>query len=850
MTQEQHDFKENELIPSMFEALDRAFPEMDFRRKGNKWESKCHLDGTKDRQGKAITVVYEDSKYCAKDLAREENKGIIDLYMEHNGLAFWDAMEALAKTYCLNFPRENRQEWEAQERIYQARERAKDTFKAALWNGSQEAQEVLDYLHGRKWTDGEIKAAELGLITPEVRSTLPDGEKYKGWYQVGDKWMDGVEQRTHTLVIPYRSGSRLLGFKFREPRRDLRTGQKYTNTKGLEKNKGFFGIGIGITDLTIVEGELDALHAQVKGGRNVVAITGKAIAQGQLDDAIRRARNHTLERITLLLDGDEAGQGEVLHNLDILEPTGAEVYVAALPDGEGKDTDEYLGEHAHTIEEWQALVDNESLPSYLYRYKVMADEYVGLAEAQGKVLNDKQRSEYLNKVTKILTAPYFKPQNAPRIYAYLEMNAQALEVDVDGLKAYISQAYERSQAKNRRDEAIKASKAIQELIGQGRIDEALEKMRTTAAQQNLQDKAVQFEKAFATMEPQQWEKYLSETRDGIPTGYKFSQGNHTEPLTLNPGLTFVCGYRGHGKTSFLNNIALNEAKRNIQLGNGKSVLYFSYEVDKRRLATDLLNTFVNDPGISHHPADTILSYFKGKGAQYFKDGESGDHYKDFLTKKNVFLSQYLNGPLVIVEENYKVEELLKAIRYYLSKHKVSIVCLDYAQLIYSEEYARQRTEEIKKVVNDIKDFANKANLPFVLAAQFNRDVNSPVSVDTKNIGEGGDFERIADTCIGLFNLKELHPVVKPAGEESEAKKLLKKMGFYQGLTDTEIELKPIEGKLFVRLMKRRYGYYPLDTILEWNGLTKFIKPNDPQALDIATQNVFFDGEGEGELSAF
>ena len=44
------------------------------------------------------------------------------------------------------------------------------------------------------------------------------------------------------------------------------------------------------------------------------------------------------------------------------------------------------------------------------------------------------------------------------------------------------------------------------------------------------------------------------------------------------------------------------------------------------------------------------------------------------------------------------------------------------------------------------------------------------------------------------------------------------------------ELKPIPGKLFVRLMKRRYGYFPLDTVLEWEGRTKYIKPNYPEAL--------------------
>ena len=359
-------------------------------------------------------------------------------------------------------------------------------------------------------------------------------------------------------------------------------------------------------------------------------------------------------------------------------------------------------------------------------------------------------------------------------------------------------------------------------------------MRETASTQGAQDRATEYSKIFAPVRSSELDSYLSEIPEGIPTGITFKEGRNEEKLSLNSGLTFICGYRGHGKTSFLNNIALNEVRRNIALQTGKSVLYFSYEVDKRRLITDLLNTYVNDPKLQRTktPIDAIHSYFKGHGGRFFSSQTRADgrsHYDHFLARKEEFSRDYLeSGNLIIVDENYKVGQLLEAIRYYLSIYTPSIVCIDYAQLIYSEDYSRQRTEEIKKVVNDIKDFANKEGIPFVLAAQFNREVYSPVSVDTRNIGEGGDFERIADTCIGLFNLKELKPLggtKTSKDEETEAKKLLSR------LTGENItELSPRPNKLFVRLMKRRYGYYPLDTLLEWEGRTKKITLNDEAEL--------------------
>jgi hypothetical protein len=65
------------------------------------------------------------------------------------------------------------------------------------------------------------------------------------------------------------------------------------------------------------------------------------------------------------------------------------------------------------------------------------------------------------------------------------------------------------------------------------------------------------------------------------------------------------------------------------------------------------------------------------------------------------------------------------------------------------------------------------------------------------------------------------------------------------------ELKPVDGKLFVRLMKRRYGYYPLDTILDWTGVTKYIKPNDPEQLSTDPKELdLFEGDPESLDSGF
>lgn len=815
---ELQNFIEYDLLPAMFERIDVVFPELEFRRKGDKWESKYHLDGEKDGGNKVVSYVYGNTKFMAVDHAREK-VGLINLYMRLNGKEFIPAVKELAEVCGLSLPSSDSKQWREYEERQANREKADAAFVAALWEDSEQAGKVRDYLHSRYWTDELIAKAGLGLITPAIRDSLRDSQDYK---------VGGIGT-THILAIPYRNGSRLFGFKFREVTPQPTTKTKYLNSKGLSKSQGFLGIGVGVKDIVIVEGDLDALHAQAMGANNVVATAGNGVSVAQINDAIRRGA----ERFTLLFDNDRSGRGFVIPAIEEIQKTGKSIWVASFPDGV-KDLDEYLGRHS--IEEFQREIVDAAEPYHLYLLQRIIEKFAEAEKKNGEFTR-KDREDFFNEVASILNSRHIKPYEREDIFARLERAQADLSFNMDDFREWANQDYLRMQETKRTEAITAAVTKIQEAVAAGRNDEAIELMQATATEQRARERAVEYAQVFRPIPPGGYATFLSEIKEGIPTGFIFEQGQLRERLTLNAGLTFICGYRGHGKTSFLNNIALNEAKRNVALGNGKSVLYFSYEVDKRRLIIDLLNTFVNDAEMSLNPSNTIHSYFKGHGDKWFRRG--GTHYENFRAKKDEFFRGLLgSGALVVVDENYRVERLLDAIKYYISTREVSIVCIDYAQLIYSEDYSRQRTEEIKKVVNDIKDFANKQGIPFVLAAQFNREVDSPASVDTKNIGEGGDFERIADTCIGLFNLKELHSLPKNKYEEDTARALLNGLGL--SLPNGE-SLKPIQGKLFVRLMKRRYGYYPLDTILEWEGRTKYITPNDPDALSPqAEQGGLFD----------
>lgn len=830
------EFKEREILPRLLQSgyITTAFPRWEFKERGSKWVTPYHVSGDRSKSSLDQSYIYKNGNSLHDQ--NGDKLSIVDLYMRETGQDYPTALRSLADLCGVGhlFPEFDSEEARAYKETQDRREEANARFVSALWSGTSEANRVLDYLRSRRWTDEEIRSTGFGYADEELVALLP----YCDTHRKEDEKPNTLIGRSHRLTIPYRGGSSLYGFKFRDIDHSEKEAQakaqgqeykikKYQNTFGLSRNADFFGIPLSVDDIVVVEGELDALHPKAKGADNVVATTGGKATSDQIDAALRRG----VKRFTLLYDNDDAGRGFIADSVKAIEARGAEVYIAYFPEGV-KDADEYL--ETHSLEDWNSLI-KAATPSYYYHYDIIRNKYISLQDAQGGELTMKQREDFFSEVEALLNSPSMiqRPHNRELIKDELRKEEQYLRFSLSDFEEWADRAYLRKQAQDRRQAIVNASTSIASLLQEGKTDEALMLMRETASKQGAQDKATEFSKVFSPLSSANFDSYLSEIPEGIPTGITFKEGHNETKLTLNSGLTFICGYRGHGKTSFLNNIALNEVKRNIYLRTGKSVLYFSYEVDKRRLIADLLNTYVNDPELqrSRTPIDAIHSYFKGNGEQHFnsraprKDGLS--HYQYFLRRKEEFQRDYIgSGNLIIVDEAYKVEKLLDAIRYYLSLYRPSIVCIDYAQLIYSEDYSRLRTEEIKKVVNDIKDFANKEGIPFVLAAQFNREVYTPVSVDTRNIGEGGDFERIADTCIGLFNLKELRGGIKgQKDEEAEAKKLLSR------LTGESItELAPIPNKLFVRLMKRRYGYYPIDTLLDWEGRTKKITLNDEEEL--------------------
>lgn len=91
------DFVDGRLVPAMFERIDEIFPDMDFHFSGRAWKSPLKLDGSQAkfprRDKSVITTKHKGGIYEQGG----ETIGVIDFYMQRNGLSFSEARKELSR---------------------------------------------------------------------------------------------------------------------------------------------------------------------------------------------------------------------------------------------------------------------------------------------------------------------------------------------------------------------------------------------------------------------------------------------------------------------------------------------------------------------------------------------------------------------------------------------------------------------------------------------------------------------------------------------------------------------------------------------------------------------------------
>ena len=274
--------------------------------------------------------------------------------MEHEHFTYPEALRYLAKNYNIKIeekqqtPEEIMQQ-SIREKMFNINEFADKYFVDTLWNTDEGKTIGLEYFRERGYFDPIIEKFHLGY-SPAKWDAFTTHAKQNGYAdelleQIGFsiKGQKGLYDRYHGRVMfpIHNLTGRVIGFGGRILTNDKKS-PKYQNSPESEiydKKQTLYGIYFAKNAIArqdeciLVEGYFDVLRMHQIGIENVVASSGTSLTMEQ----IRLVKRYT-KNITMLYDGDAAGQHAALRGTDMILSEGMNVRVVLLPPEHDPDT--------------------------------------------------------------------------------------------------------------------------------------------------------------------------------------------------------------------------------------------------------------------------------------------------------------------------------------------------------------------------------------------------------------------------------------------------------------------------------------------------------------------------------
>jgi DNA primase len=235
------------------------------------------------------------------------------------------------------------------EKMFNINEFADKYFVDTLWNTDEGKTIGLEYFRERGYFDPIIEKFHLGY-SPAKWDAFTTHAKQNGYAdelleQIGFsiKGQKGLYDRYHGRVMfpIHNLTGRVIGFGGRILTNDKKS-PKYQNSPESEiydKKQTLYGIYFAKNAIArqdeciLVEGYFDVLRMHQIGIENVVASSGTSLTMEQ----IRLVKRYT-KNITMLYDGDAAGQHAALRGTDMILSEGMNVRVVLLPPEHDPDT--------------------------------------------------------------------------------------------------------------------------------------------------------------------------------------------------------------------------------------------------------------------------------------------------------------------------------------------------------------------------------------------------------------------------------------------------------------------------------------------------------------------------------
>ena len=351
------------------------------KRKGVNYQACCPFHNEK-----TPSFVVSPSKGFFKCFGCGKGGNAVTFVMEHENITYPEALKIVAKKYGIEVKEREQTEEDVRrnndrESMFTLNSWASDYFADYLHNSEEGISVGLSYFRQQRgFSEATIRKFGLGYCPAKgdkmSQDALHAGYKEEFLLSTGlsikresdgrvfDRFYDRVMFPVHNM------SGRIVAFGGRTLRTDKKVA-KYQNSPESEiysKKNEIYGLFFAKKAIIqqeyalMVEGYTDVISMHQSGIENVVASSGTSLTIEQIRLLSRFTRN-----ITVMYDGDSAGQHASLRGIDMILKEGLNVRVVVLP--EEHDPDSFA--RSHSAEEMREYIDQNSQDFITYKAKLL-----------------------------------------------------------------------------------------------------------------------------------------------------------------------------------------------------------------------------------------------------------------------------------------------------------------------------------------------------------------------------------------------------------------------------------------------------------------------------------------------
>ena len=354
------------------------------KRKGVNYQACCPFHNEK-----TPSFVVSPSKGLYKCFGCGKGGNAVSFVMEHENITYPEALKIVAKKYGIEVKEHEESEEDIRrnnnrESMFMLNSWASDYFANTLLNTDEGISIGLSYFRqARGFSEATIRKFGLGFCPSGgdkmTQDALRAGYKEEFLLSTGltlKREEDGriYDRFRERVMFPVHNVSgRIVAFGGRTLRTDKKVA-KYQNSPESEiysKKNEIYGLFFAKKAIQqqnyaiMVEGYTDVISMHQSGVENVVASSGTSLTTEQIRLLARFTKN-----ITIMYDGDSAGQKASLRGIDMILKEGLNVRVVLLP--EEHDPDSFA--RSHSAEEVRDYVERNSQDFISYKAKLLLAE--------------------------------------------------------------------------------------------------------------------------------------------------------------------------------------------------------------------------------------------------------------------------------------------------------------------------------------------------------------------------------------------------------------------------------------------------------------------------------------------